>query len=226
MLSGGTVADLWGQQRASHSGMGRLCDVGARTLAWSVRIPVVDRVRQPTAECAVRHRSVVVQRPDHCIRHLQFVSTQRTLLDSDTFGDPEAAQILSRDSAITTGQNRLMMSIREFRMVDGSGLPYQKHIEHLLLRATSYEHPHTHEPVLSKQVRVTTQKLKYLHKRLGGTQPLHLAPTTYTKKSDVRKHTRLHPGPACSGIPDSRCRRIDLVRLRYRSPHGGLRPRR
>lgn len=89
----------------------------------------------------------------------------------------DAAQILSRDPAITTGQNRLMVSIRQMRMVDNTGQPYQKHIEHLRLRVTSYEHPHSGEPVLSKQVRITVHGLKYLHKRLGGTQPLRLNPT-------------------------------------------------
>ena len=89
----------------------------------------------------------------------------------------DAAQILSRDPSIRTGQNRLMVSVRELRMVDNSGQPYQKHIEHLRLRVTSYEHPHTGEPVLSKQIRVTSHGLKYLHKRLGGTQPLRLDTT-------------------------------------------------
>lgn len=86
----------------------------------------------------------------------------------------DAAQILSRDPAITTGQNRLMVSIRELGMVDGTGQPYQRHIAHLQLRVTSYPHPHTSEPVLSKQLRVTVLGLKYLHSKLGGTQPLRL----------------------------------------------------
>ncbi|QYB01437.1 phage antirepressor KilAC domain-containing protein [Rhodococcus sp. USK10] len=89
----------------------------------------------------------------------------------------DAAQILSRDPAITTGQNRLMVAIRQMRMVDNTGQPYQKNIDHLRLRVTSYEHPHSGEPVLSKQVRITVHGLKYLHKRLGGTQPLRLNTT-------------------------------------------------
>lgn len=86
----------------------------------------------------------------------------------------EAAQILSRDPEIDTGQNRLMVTIRELGMVDASGQPYQKHITHLRLRVTSYEHPHTGEPVLSKQIRVTALGVKYLHTKLGGVQPLRL----------------------------------------------------
>ena len=86
----------------------------------------------------------------------------------------DAAQILSRDPAIKTGQNRLMVSIRELGMVDGTGQPYQRHIAHLQLRVTSYPHPHSGEPVLSRQIRVTVGGLKYLHTKLGGTQPLRL----------------------------------------------------
>lgn len=86
----------------------------------------------------------------------------------------DAAFILNRDPAISTGQNRLLRSIREFEMVDRSGIPYAKHALHLVERATSYNHPHTGEPILSKQVRVTAQGLRYLHRRLGGEAPLQL----------------------------------------------------
>lgn len=86
----------------------------------------------------------------------------------------DAAFILNRDPAISTGQNRLLRSIREFDMVDRNGVPYAKHASHLVERATSYNHPHTGEPVLSKQVRVTAQGLRYLHRRLGGEVPLQL----------------------------------------------------
>jgi prophage antirepressor-like protein len=86
----------------------------------------------------------------------------------------DAAFILNRDPAISTGQNRLLRSIREFDMIDRNGVPYAKHAAHLVERATSYNHPHTGEPVLSKQVRVTAQGLRYLHRRLGGEVPLQL----------------------------------------------------
>lgn len=86
----------------------------------------------------------------------------------------DAAFILNRDPAISTGQNRLLRLIREFDMVDRNGIPYAKHAPHLVERATSYNHPHTGEPVLSKQVRVTVQGLRYLHRRLGGEAPLQL----------------------------------------------------
>lgn len=86
----------------------------------------------------------------------------------------DAAHILNRDPAISTGQNRLLRSIREFDMTDRNGVPYAKHATHLVERATSYNHPHTGEPVLSKQIRVTVQGLRYLHRRLGGEGPLQL----------------------------------------------------
>jgi prophage antirepressor-like protein len=86
----------------------------------------------------------------------------------------DAAHILNRDTAISTGQNRLLRSIREFEMIDRNGVPYAKHAAHLVERATSYNHPHTGEPTLSKQIRVTVQGLRYLHRRLGGEGPLQL----------------------------------------------------
>lgn len=86
----------------------------------------------------------------------------------------DAAFILNRDPAISTGQNRLLRSIRDLDMIDRNGVPYAKHATHLVERATSYNHPHTGEAVLSKQLRVTVQGLRYLHKRLGGEGPLQL----------------------------------------------------
>ena len=86
----------------------------------------------------------------------------------------EAAQILSRDPAISTGQNRLNTSLHELKVTDRSGQPYQSHIGHVRRRPRSYEHPHTGESVLTSQLRITVSGLKYLHKRLGGTQPLRL----------------------------------------------------
>ncbi|MFE6891991.1 phage antirepressor KilAC domain-containing protein [Streptomyces sp. NPDC057694] len=86
----------------------------------------------------------------------------------------DAAYILNRDEAISTGQNRLLRTIRDFGMVDRNDVPYAKHAAHLVERPTSYSHPRTKEQVLSKQLRVTVQGLRYLHRRLGGEGPPHL----------------------------------------------------
>lgn len=81
-----------------------------------------------------------------------------------------AGQILSRDPLITLGQNQLMTYLREIAWVDRHGEPYQQHVKagRLVRRPTSYDHPHTGEPRLSFQVRVTVKGLGELHKRLGG----------------------------------------------------------
>lgn len=86
----------------------------------------------------------------------------------------EAAQILSRDPGITTGQNRLAKSLRELALLDRRGEPYQSHIQHVRRRPTAYTHPHTGEPKLSSQLRITVSGLRYLHGKLGGTRPLRL----------------------------------------------------
>ncbi|ORL11619.1 phage antirepressor KilAC domain-containing protein [Prescottella equi] len=86
----------------------------------------------------------------------------------------EASQILSRDPAINTGQNRLAKSLRELGVLDRRGEPYQTHINHIRRRPTAYTHPHTGEPKLSSQLRITVPGLRYLHGKLGGTRPLRL----------------------------------------------------
>lgn len=86
----------------------------------------------------------------------------------------EAAQILSRDPAIETGQNRLMRTLHLLKWVDKHGVPYQTQIDlgRLAVRTRSYTHPHTGDPQLTNQVRVTVKGLQYLHKHLGGVRPL------------------------------------------------------
>jgi prophage antirepressor-like protein len=80
----------------------------------------------------------------------------------------EAAHILNRDPAISTGQNRLMRFLRDEGLVDRRGIPYARHSRHLVERPIAYSHPHTGEPVLKSQIRITVDGLEYLRKRLGG----------------------------------------------------------
>ncbi|MEU3255832.1 phage antirepressor KilAC domain-containing protein [Streptomyces sp. NPDC006997] len=84
----------------------------------------------------------------------------------------EAAQILSRDPRLQIGQNRLLQRMRELGWVDRKGQPYQKQVEagRLVCRPRPYTHPHTGEPALSSQVRVTARGLAVLRDRLGGQQ--------------------------------------------------------
>jgi anti-repressor protein len=80
----------------------------------------------------------------------------------------DAAHILNRDRAISTGQNRLMRFLRDEGLVDRRGIPYARHSRHLVERPIAYSHPHTGEPVLKSQIRITVDGLEYLRKRLGG----------------------------------------------------------
>ncbi|GII98357.1 phage antirepressor protein KilAC domain-containing protein [Sediminihabitans luteus] len=96
---------------------------------------------------------------------------------ADAAGDyslRDAAQILDRDPAIATGQNRLARYLRTVRWLDASGTPYQRYVEQGLLcsRARHYDHPRTGERMLSTQVRVTAKGLGRLHELLGGDAPL------------------------------------------------------
>jgi prophage antirepressor-like protein len=77
----------------------------------------------------------------------------------------EAAQILCRDHGIDTGQNRLLRHLRDLGWVDTRGMPYQRHIEagRVAVRTRTYEHPHTGEPQITTQLRVTAKGLTWLH---------------------------------------------------------------
>jgi prophage antirepressor-like protein len=80
----------------------------------------------------------------------------------------DAAHILNRDPALSTGQNRLMRFLRDEGMVDRKGVPYVRYTRYLVERPVSYTHPNTGEPVLTQQIRITADGLAYLRARLGG----------------------------------------------------------
>lgn len=84
----------------------------------------------------------------------------------------EAAFILNRDPAIDTGQRRLFQLLRDWRLIDRRDIPYADHARHVRLRARTYDHPRTGEQRTTEQVRITAEGLRYLHRRLGGTEPL------------------------------------------------------
>lgn len=85
---------------------------------------------------------------------------------ADAAGDyslRDAAQILARDHGVTTGQNRLMDTLREWAWVDAKDIPYQRVVDQGLLRSKvqSYEHPRTNVRALAKpQIRITTKGLE------------------------------------------------------------------
>lgn len=91
---------------------------------------------------------------------------------ADSAGDyslRDAAQILARDHGVTTGQNRLMDTLREWAWVDGKDIPYQRVVDQGLLRSKvqSYEHPRTNVRALAKpQIRITTKGLERILNKL------------------------------------------------------------
>ncbi|AXX28484.1 Phage antirepressor protein [Actinosynnema pretiosum subsp. pretiosum] len=86
----------------------------------------------------------------------------------------EAAAILGR-AGIATGQNRLLDTLRDLGMVDGRGRPYARHSRHLRLKPVSFENPRTGVRIPGKpQTRITVEGLGYLHRKLGGKQPLEI----------------------------------------------------
>jgi anti-repressor protein len=85
----------------------------------------------------------------------------------------DAALILNRDASIRTGQNRLNNLLFELGMVDRRGTPYARHHAHLVERPRTYTDRATQEERQARpQIRITAAGLAYLHRKLGGTDPL------------------------------------------------------
>lgn len=86
----------------------------------------------------------------------------------------DAAQILSRDPLISTGQNRLFAYLRQIGWIDKNGIPYQSQVDlgRLFRRTYSFTHQATGEDRPAAQVRVTPKGLKELRVRLAGQQQL------------------------------------------------------
>lgn len=91
---------------------------------------------------------------------------------ADAAGDyslRDAAQILSRDHGVQTGQNRLMDTLREWAWVDAKDIPYQRVVDAGLVRARprTYEHQRTNVRVLAKpQIRITVKGLERIRTNL------------------------------------------------------------
>lgn len=100
-----------------------------------------------------------------------------TLADTGAdYSAREAAYILNRDPAISTGQNLLLDLLRQWRVIGLDGRPYANHAAHVTLRPRTRLDQSTGERVAARpQVRVTVAGLRYLHKRLGGSAPLDLS---------------------------------------------------
>jgi prophage antirepressor-like protein len=87
----------------------------------------------------------------------------------------EAAFILNRDPAIDTGQQRLFNELRRMKVIDSRDIPYASHARHVKLRPRTFTNRATNEEMPAKpQVRITAEGLAYLHKRMGGSEPLEL----------------------------------------------------
>lgn len=86
----------------------------------------------------------------------------------------EAAYILNRDPSIDTGQMRLFGLLREWRLIGADKRPYATHAKHVTLRPQTRLSGTGERIPAAPQVRVTVEGLAYLHKRLGGSEPLDI----------------------------------------------------
>ena len=81
----------------------------------------------------------------------------------------EAASFVSRDPRIKIGQNKLLATLRRWKVLDRQDYPYAAHGRHFHLKPQFYEDPHTGELVeAAPQVRITWEGLSYVRRRLLG----------------------------------------------------------
>lgn len=82
-----------------------------------------------------------------------------------------AAQILSRDPAIDTGQKRLFAYLRQIGWTAKDNRPYQPQVDagRLVVRTRSYLDPNSGDPQATSQLRITAKGIHALHRLLGGT---------------------------------------------------------
>lgn len=143
----------------------------ARTGSYGT--PSFDLTRMDDVALLVQAAATAVQR----VRELEPPAAAWTAM-ADAGGDyslRDAAQILDRDPAIKTGQNRLGQYLRQIGWLDRRGIPYQRHVDlgRITSRVRTYKHPRTGEQMTGDpQVRITVKGLGALHKLLGGTEPL------------------------------------------------------
>lgn len=149
-----------------------------RTGSYSVGGPALPSLPQTYAE-ALRELAATVERAEAAEAARSALAPRAEAWDDlassgADYSAREAAAILSR-AGIQTGQNRLLRSLRDLGMVDGSGRPYARHAHRLRLKPVTFEHPYTGVRMPGKpQIRITVEGLAHLRRRLGGRRPLEI----------------------------------------------------
>lgn len=142
-----------------------ITQIGRRELAMAV-LEAEDRADREAAGRAVAEATVLQLAPK--------AQSWDTLADTGAdYSVREAGYILNRDPAISTGQKRLFALLREWQLIDRNDRPYANHASHVTLRPRFRTDVASGDRVpADPQVRVTVAGLSYLHKRLGGVEPL------------------------------------------------------
>lgn len=133
---------------------------------------------------ALRELAATVERAEQAERDAQALAPAAAAWDHLASGDgdwcvADAAKILSRDPAITTGRDRLFNALAGWGWVyrggDGSWRARQTQVDNGRLSEIpqSHYHPRTGELVLDPpQVRIKPKGLVEIHRKLGGSRPL------------------------------------------------------
>ncbi|WP_165350446.1 phage antirepressor KilAC domain-containing protein [Xylanimonas protaetiae] len=135
----------------------------------------VPQTREQQLAAAMLVAQQVLDEQQALIKVLEPAATAWNVLAS-TDGDyslRDAAQILSRDHGIDTGQNRLKRQMQDLGWLDKRGIPYQRHVDlgRLRSRIRYYDNPRSGERTLADpQVRITPKGLEGLRVALATGQ--------------------------------------------------------
>lgn len=154
----------------THDVLPSIRKTGSYSVRELTRLELIDLARD--AELGRIEAETRALAAEHVARELAPAARAWDVLASadGDYSAREAANILNRDPAIDTGQNRLLDLLRDWQLIDRRDIPYATHSAHVRLRPRTFTNRATQEEHAAKpQVRVTAQGIRYLHKRLGGT---------------------------------------------------------
>lgn len=138
------------------------------------RLELIDMARESElARIDAENRAALAECRMHDMEPAARMADELMVAEGD-YSVREAAQILSRDRNIKTGQGRLFRYLREIGWIDAHNQPYQRQIDlgRVVVRARTYDHPSRDEQVATQQVRITGKGIGELHRLLAGQSQL------------------------------------------------------
>ena len=143
-----------------------------QTLAEALRLAADQLDRAEVAEAKVAEQGRELDETHAYVDDIEPDAHAYRTIATNHVGDysaKEAASFLSRDPRIKIGQNKLLATLRRWKVLDRQDYPYAAHGRHFHLKPQFYDDPHTGEQCeAAPQVRITWEGLSYIRRRLLG----------------------------------------------------------